>query len=72
MKKERLVQPLLKLLVSQFFEFWYYYIGAFICLFFTHYIQSELPFIAKELADKVSQGLDYPVSKLFLLADMDF
>ncbi len=68
MKKERLVQPLLKLLVSQFFEFWYYYIGAFICLFFTHYIQSELPFIAKELADKVSQGLDYPVSKLFLLA----
>ncbi len=68
MKKERLVQPLLKLLISQFFEFWYYYIGAFVCLFLTHYIQSELPFIAKELADQVSKGLDYPVGKLFLLA----
>ncbi len=68
MEKKRLGQPLLNLLVKQFFEFWYYYLGAFLCLFFTHYIQSELPFIAKELADKVSAGEDYPVLKLFYLA----
>ena len=68
MEKKRLGQPLLSLLLKQFFEFWYYYLGAFVCLFLTHYIQSELPFIAKELADKISEGLDYPVTKLFYLA----
>lgn len=68
MEKKRLGQPLLTLLLKQFFEFWYYYLGAFVCLFLTHYIQSELPFIAKELADKISEGMDYPVTKLFYLA----
>ena len=68
MEKKRLGQPLLSLLLKQFFEFWYYYLGAFVCLFLTHYIQSELPFIAKELADKISEGMDYPVTKLFYLA----
>lgn len=68
MEKKRLGQPLLSLLLKQFFEFWYYYLGAFVCLFLTHYIQSELPFIAKELADRISEGLDYPVTKLFYLA----
>ncbi|OIQ17179.1 MAG: hypothetical protein BM556_13280 [Bacteriovorax sp. MedPE-SWde] len=66
--KRRLHLGLVNLLVKQFFEFWYFYLGAFICLYLTHYIQSELPFIAKDLADKISTGATYPVSKLFLLA----
>lgn len=64
----RLKQSLVKLLYRQFFEFWYYYLGAFLCLYFTHYIQSELPFIAKDLADTISKGGSYPVTKLFFLA----
>jgi len=66
--KKRLHLGLVKLLYKQFFEFWYYYLGAFVCLYLTHYIQSELPFIAKELADTISTGETYSVSKLFLLA----
>jgi ATP-binding cassette subfamily B protein len=66
--KRRLHLGLVNLLTKQFFEFWYYYLGAFVCLYLTHYIQSELPFIAKELADTISTGKTYPVSKLFLLA----
>ncbi len=64
----RLNQKLTKLLFKQFFEFWPYYIGAFLCLFLTHYIQSELPFLAKQLADFISVGKDFSVGQLFLLA----
>ncbi len=30
-----------------------YYLGAFLCLYGTHYVQSNLPFLAKEVADKM-------------------
>lgn len=66
--QRRLDQSLVQLLTKQFREFWYYYLGAFICLYLTHYIQSELPFIAKELADTISTGKSYPVLNLFFLA----
>jgi ABC-type multidrug transport system fused ATPase/permease subunit len=36
-----------------FRDFWPHFIGAFICLYGTHYVQSYLPFMAKEVADKM-------------------
>ncbi|CBW27296.1 putative ABC transport system, membrane protein [Halobacteriovorax marinus SJ] len=51
--KKRLDVTLLQLLKNQFIEFFPWYVGAFIALYCTHYIQSELPFMAKELADFV-------------------
>lgn len=54
--------------MTQFIQYWYYYIGAFICLYLTHSIQSELPFLAKDLADQISKGISIPVGHLFLLA----
>lgn len=68
MHKKRLHLQLIKLLLDQFLEFFPYYLGAFLCLFLTHYIQSELPFMAKNLAENISKGLNYPIGKLFLLA----
>ncbi|WP_419172405.1 ABC transporter transmembrane domain-containing protein [Halobacteriovorax sp.] len=66
--KSYLNKKLTSLVVSQFIHYWYYYIGAFICLYLTHNIQSELPFIAKDLAEKISEGISIPVGHLFLLA----
>ena len=45
--KYRLNTSLLGLLYNQFIEFFLYYMGAFLCLWATHYIQSELPKFAK-------------------------
>lgn len=56
--KFRLQRSLGKLIVMQFVEFWYYYLGAIICLFALHHIQSELPFMAKKLAEP---GVDVSV-----------
>ena len=52
--KNRLNGSLIELLKNQFIEFWYYYIGAIICLYFTHSIESLLPFYAKELSALVT------------------
>lgn len=51
--KNRLNTGLIGLLKNQFIEFLPWYIGAFFALYGTHYIQSELPFLAKDLADFV-------------------
>jgi ATP-binding cassette subfamily B protein len=51
--KNRLNVSLFGLLKNQFIEFIPWYIGAFFALYGTHYIQSELPFLAKDLADYV-------------------
>lgn len=64
---KRLDQSLPKLLLSQFLEFWYYYLGALIALVATHYIQSELPFLAKELADNMAKGIDVVSYKQFFV-----
>ncbi|MDD0853656.1 ABC transporter ATP-binding protein [Halobacteriovorax sp. GB3] len=67
--KKRLDSSLMRLLGRQFVEFGHYYFGAIICLFFTHYIQSKLPFYAKELADIVQTGADsIDTKKFFFLA----
>lgn len=57
------------LIVSQFKEFKFYYLLGIICLIATHKIQSELPFMAKELADLVSKNINelHP-SRFFLFA----
>ncbi|WP_127714396.1 ABC transporter ATP-binding protein [Halobacteriovorax sp. HLS] len=51
--KNRLDVGLLGLLKNQFIEFLPWYLSAFVALYGTHYIQSELPFLAKQLADFV-------------------
>ncbi len=67
--KKRLDVTLFQLLKNQFIEFFPWYIGAFIALYCTHYIQSELPFMAKELADFViSETHDFNTIKFAYLA----
>lgn len=67
--KNRLDRSLTSLIILQFKEYWHYYTVAFGCLFLTHYIGSQLPFLAKELAEKVGDGLEnQPVGIFFLLA----
>lgn len=38
------------------FEYWYYYIGALLSLYFLHHFQSIIPGVAKDLGDKVMGG----------------
>lgn len=67
--KKRLDRSLTGVLLYQFYEFWPFYLGAFFCLWATHSIQSELPFMAKELADMVERGTEsIRVSYFFLFA----
>ncbi len=67
--KSRLNRSLGGLLYYQFVEFIPYYIGALLCLYATHWIQSHLPFLAKELADIVQTGTEeIEVWKFFALA----
>lgn len=54
----RLDKTFKQLIVSQFNEFKLYYLMGILCLIVTHKIQSELPFMAKELADLVSKNID--------------
>lgn len=56
--KNRLQYSLKQLLLRQLIDFFPYYVGAFICLYMTHWIQAHLPFLAKELADIVEAGID--------------
>ncbi len=63
MQKNRSPSPRLDktfkdLIVSQFSEFKLYYLLGVVCLIITHKIQSELPFMAKELADLVSKNAE--------------
>ncbi len=54
--KKRLHRNLAQLISFQFLEFGPYYLGALFCLFATHWIQSHLPFLTKELADLIEKG----------------
>lgn len=49
-------QTLGRLIINQLLDYWPYYLIALVSLYFTHSIQSFLPFLAKELAKKVSVG----------------
>jgi ATP-binding cassette subfamily B multidrug efflux pump len=55
MQKNRMLLNFTGLLWSQLKEFKIYYFFGVIALIITHKIQSELPFMAKELADFISQ-----------------
>jgi ATP-binding cassette subfamily B protein len=69
MQKNRLHLSFKELITSQFSEFKFYYLFGIICLVITHKIQSDLPFMARELADLVSTKSEqlHP-SKFFLFA----
>ena len=67
--KTRLEFTFKKLINDQTKEFKYYYLFGIIFLFFTHKIQSELPFMAKDLADMVGNSQNHiNVSKFFWFA----
>ena len=67
--EEKLDGTLFGMILLQIKEFFPYYFLALFCLFFTHLIQSELPFIAKDVADSITLAKDYPnVWMLFLMA----
>ncbi|MCY4644324.1 MAG: ABC transporter ATP-binding protein [Bacteriovoracales bacterium] len=53
---DRLDQSLGRLVLRQFKEFWWVYLLALTAMFFTHFFQVELPFIAKELGELVLGG----------------
>ena len=69
MQNKRLSLSFKELLISQFREFKLYYILGVLCIVITHKIQSDLPFLAKELADKIALNINelHP-SKFFFLA----
>ncbi|MDA9189361.1 ABC transporter ATP-binding protein/permease [bacterium] len=50
----KLSRSLLSLSLNLFKEHIFFYLGAFACLYATHYVQSNLPFMAKEVADKIA------------------
>lgn len=54
--KNRLKFSFTKLIKDQTAEFFKFYFFAIICLYFTHKIQSELPFKARELAELTHSG----------------
>lgn len=65
----QLNQGLSKFLLGQILAFWPYYLFAFVALVGTHYVQSFLPFLAKELADKVMNVSEtLATSKYYALA----
>jgi ABC-type multidrug transport system fused ATPase/permease subunit len=67
MQKNRMPLDFKGLLIGQLKEFKLYYFFGFICLIFTHKIQSELPFMAKELADFVAKDSNELKPSLFFL-----
>ncbi|MBC76336.1 MAG: hypothetical protein CME64_10005 [Halobacteriovoraceae bacterium] len=66
----RLHRKFIPWVVAHSFEYWYYYIGALVCLYYLHHFQSILPGLAKDLGDKVmsDQLKDIELSKFFYLA----
>ena len=64
--KRLLHRSLGMLLLLQFGRFWYCYVGAFICLYATHSIQSHLPFIAKDLATPIGERAEAFDPKVFV------
>lgn len=61
----RLNRRFIPWLIAHSFEFWYYYLGAGFCLYMLHYYQSEIPEIAKNLGDMVSDGKIASIDKSY-------
>jgi ABC-type multidrug transport system fused ATPase/permease subunit len=70
MRKPKLSDPFSKFMGSQLLRFWHLYLFALISMFLTHWLQSEIPFYAKELGDLVvAKKLDeIPLQIYFYLA----
>lgn len=54
--QKRLDRRFVPWLIFHGFEFWYYYVGATICLYLLHHFQSAIPALAKSLGDLVGEG----------------
>lgn len=67
MQKNRMIMNFTGMLWNQLKEFKVYYFFGVIALIFTHKIQSELPFMAKELADYVAKNNNELKPSLFFL-----
>ncbi len=68
-QKNRLSVTLTKLILTQFGEFWPYYLAALVCLFGLHYTQSWLPFFAQDMAEIITSGTgEVATWQLFLAA----
>ena len=65
--KEYLNMGMWQLAGHQIRHFLSYYIAALLCLVALHYIQSELPYVAKEVAELIEQRKSYPNMWVFLL-----
>jgi ATP-binding cassette subfamily B protein len=69
MMKKRFTLTFKSLLANQAKEFYLYYLFGILALFFTHKIQSDLPFMARNLADKIAvDPHSIKVSSFFYLA----
>ena len=69
MNKTKLEGSLKSLIWKQFTDFYIYYLCALFFLFLTLYVQSLLPFWAKEIADTISSGVPIEnTSKFYYLA----
>jgi ATP-binding cassette subfamily B protein len=68
--EKRLSRKFFPWLVAQGVEFWPYYLGATICLFFLHHFQSWVPELAKNLGDLIGEGriADVKMANFFYVA----
>lgn len=64
----RLDRKFLPWIAAHFFEFWYWYVGAFVSLYLLHVLQTQLPAEVKKLTDAAQQtgGLPSPPVLTFL------
>ena len=64
----RLDRKFLPWITAHFFEFWYWYVGAFISLYILHFLQTQLPAEVKKLTDVAAAtgGLPKPPVMIFL------
>jgi ATP-binding cassette subfamily B multidrug efflux pump len=65
--KYRLQRKFIPWVIHHSFEYWYYYLGAILSLYFLHYFQSRIPELAKDLGDKVSEGKLHEVDISYFL-----
>lgn len=65
--KEYLEMGIWELSGKQIKHFFFYYISAMLCLVALHLIQSELPYVAKEVAELIEQKKPYPDMWVFAL-----
>lgn len=66
----RLSRKFFPWIIFHSFEYWYYYLGAVVCLYSLHHFSSEIPLLAKQLGDSAMSGNleDIDVPQFFLLA----